>query len=109
MSAMQEQPQQQEIAPHATTMPEHQASTSSSSPGPMPQTVTQPPQEPSPGSQGPDTQKPDGAASMPTIEPLPLDLSPTVSLTRDRGLDEINDERNFREVSKEMERIFRDA
>ena len=71
--------------------------------------MTQPSQEPSPGSRGPDTQRPDEAASMPTIEPLPLDLSPTVSLTRDRGLDEINNERNFREVSKEMERIFRDA
>ena len=108
MTVMQEQSQQQEIAPHATNMPERQTSTSSSSPGPLPQTVTQSSQEPSPGSQGPETQRPDEAASMPTIE-LPLDLSPTVSLTRDRGLDEINNERNFREVSKEMERIFRDA
>ena len=105
LSVMPEQPQQPEIAPQATTMPELQASM-----GPLPQTVTQPPQEPSPESRGSESRRPDDeAASMPTTGPQPLDLSPTERLTRDRGLDDINNERNFREVSKEMERIFRDA
>ena len=73
--------------------------------------MTQPRQEPSPESRDSESGKPDDdtAATMSTTGPQPLDLIPTVRLTRDKGLDEINSERNFREVSREMERIFRDA
>ena len=74
-------------------------------------TVPQPPQEPSPELQGSVSNELDEntAANVTSTGPLPAALSPTVRLTRDEGLDEINRDRNFREVSKEMERIFRDA
>ena len=102
-------PQQPEIAPPATHP--HKAQSSSSSPEPLPQTVSQPPQEPSPELQGSASNELDDntADNVTSTGPLPAALSPTVRLTRDEGLDEINRDRNFREVSKEMERIFRDA
>ena len=102
-------PQQPEIAPPATHP--HKAQSSSSSPEPLPQTISQPPQEPSPELQGSASTELDDnvAATMTSQGPLPAALSPTVRLTRDEGLDEINRDRNFREVSKEMERIFRDV
>ena len=103
-------PQQLEIAPPATHLT-HRAHSSSSSPEPLPQTVSQPPQEPSPELQGSASTELDDnvAATITSQGPLPAALSPTVRLTRDEGLDEINRDRNFREVSKEMDRIFRDV
>ena len=73
--------------------------------------MSQPPQEPSPEPRDSVSNEPDEntAANVASTGPQPLELSPTVRLTRDEGLDEINRDRNFREVSKEMERIFRDA
>ena len=73
--------------------------------------MSQPPQEPSPEPQDSVSNELDEntAANVTSTGPIPVELSPTVRLTRDEGLDEINRDRNFREVSKEMERIFRDA
>ena len=52
----------------------------------------------------------ENVAADKTVEAVPPpELSPTVRLTRNEGLDEINRERNFREVTQEMEKIFKDA